>query len=848
MNNFHLLHTESLSRFYPGVRALDSVDFDLRAGEVHVLFGENGAGKSTLISLLAGANSPTAGSIHVRGVPMRFTNVHAARNEGVSSVFQEFSLIPTLTVAQNLCLGEEPMHFGMMDNAELQKQAQRVLEELGFEIHASALVSTLNRAQQQMVEIAKGLRGHVSVLILDEPTASLTERETERLFSLVARLKAQGVGIVYISHRMQEIDQIADRVTVLRDGKKVCTVNAAEVTHEQLISFMSGRTISKIYPHIESNPGEVVLELENIHAPGVINASLTVRRGEVVGLAGLVGCGKSRLLRAAFGLERIQSGRVVLNGKDHTSATPSQSLKAGYHYLSPDRKTEGLVWGFDSASNITLGGLDGRLSSMLGWLRLKDADTMAATAGNLVELDARNLRKPVYLLSGGNQQKVLFGKGLIRPMDLYVFDEPTVGVDVGTRTALYGIIKQLCEGGAAVVIISSDLPEVLHLSHRAYVMCRGEVMGELQGPQITESNLLRWFFGHHEEENLTTKDTEALPNASRSLPERALNIVRRLFIQLGVLPFMLILALLIFGTLSDQFLSGQNLTNLLRQSVYLILVSMGQMLVLVTGGFDLSVGTTMALTSVVSAMVMQSLGVGIPDMVGFVIVSGCLAGLVSGALIGLLNGVWVAWAGVSPFIVTLGVQSIGYGAALYLTGGVPVSGLPPAFSDFFGFGTVFGIPIPILITTLWVIAIYLLMNRFRTGTYLLAVGGNAKASALSGIDNRKVLLKAYVLCATLASISGLLLTARVETGEANLGGTIALESIAACVIAGVSLRGGIGRVPNVVMGAIFIGLVQNGMNLSNVGSYLQMVVLGGLLIIAVVADKFRQRMLLISSS
>lgn len=324
---------------------------------------------------------------------------------------------------------------------------------------------------------------------------------------------------------------------------------------------------------------------------------------------------------------------------------------------------------------------------------------------------------------------------------------------------------------------------------------------------------------------------------------QVMQATHRLFVQLGVLPFMLVLTVLVFATLSDQFLSAQNLMNLLRQSVYLILVSMGQMLALVTGGFDLSVGTVIALTSVVSALVMQALGDSLHDMPGLVIVLGCAAGLIAGLCVGLLNGLGIAWAGVSPFIVTMGVQSIGFGVALYLTGGVPVNGLPPAFSDLLGFGSVFGLPLPVLITALCALAMYLLMNRLPMGTYLLAVGGNDKAAALSGINTRKVLLMAYMLCAVLASIAGLLLTARVETGEANLGGTVALESIAACVIAGVSLRGGIGRVPNVVMGAIFIGLVQNGMNLTNVGSYLQMVVLGLLLIIAVVADQFRQRML-----
>ncbi len=323
---------------------------------------------------------------------------------------------------------------------------------------------------------------------------------------------------------------------------------------------------------------------------------------------------------------------------------------------------------------------------------------------------------------------------------------------------------------------------------------------------------------------------------------RVLALLRALFLRLGVLPFMLAIAIVVFGTLSDQFLTAQNLLNLLRQSVYLILVAMGQMLALVTGGFDLSVGTVMAITSVGGALAKQFLGAALPDAAWLAIALGCACGMLAGLAVGLVNGIGVAFIGVSPFIVTLGVQSIGFGLALYLTGGVPVSGLPAGFSELFGFGTLLGVPVPIWVTAVCVAAMGVLMGRMPTGTHLLAVGGNAKAAALSGIDTRRVLLVAYLLCAGLAAVSGLLLTARVETGEANLGGTVALESIAACVIAGVSLRGGMGRVPNVVMGAIFIGLVQNGMNLASVGSYLQMVVLGALLIVAVVADQLRHRM------
>jgi ribose transport system permease protein len=316
----------------------------------------------------------------------------------------------------------------------------------------------------------------------------------------------------------------------------------------------------------------------------------------------------------------------------------------------------------------------------------------------------------------------------------------------------------------------------------------------------------------------------------------------KVFLRVGVLPFLLVAAVLVFSMLSDQFLTAQNLTNLIRQSVYLILVSMGQMLALATGGFDLSVGTIVALTSVVSASVMSTMGAD-GGSAAWAVLLGCGAGLAAGSAVGLVNGLGIALGNVSPFIMTLGVQSIGLGIALALTGGVPVSGIPGAFGDLFGFGTLLGIPIPVVVTAVIVVAMYVLMTRTATGTHLLAVGGNAKAAALSGISTRRTLLLAYVLCSLLAAVSGLLLTARVNSGEANLGGTIALESIAACVIAGVSLRGGIARVESVVLGAIFIGLVQNGMNLTNVGSYMQMVVLGLLLILAVVADSLRHQLI-----
>ncbi len=318
-------------------------------------------------------------------------------------------------------------------------------------------------------------------------------------------------------------------------------------------------------------------------------------------------------------------------------------------------------------------------------------------------------------------------------------------------------------------------------------------------------------------------------------------VLKRLFVKLGILPFLLVIAIVVFALMSDNFLTPRNLMNVLRQSVYLTIVSMGQMLALLTGGFDLSVGTIVALSSVTGAMAMAAMHAAYPDMIMLSILIGCIAGIASGTMIGVINGTGVAFFNVSPFMMSLGMASVGFGVALYLTGGVPVYGMPQAFGDVFGFGTLLTIPTPVYVAALLIVLLHVFLYRTRYGRYLYAVGGNLKAASLSGISTRATLFFTYVLCAAFAGIAGMLLTARLDTGEANIGASMPLESIAACVIAGVSLRGGVGRLESVILGALFIGLVQNGMNLARIESYLQTVVLGALLILAVIADQIRLR-------
>ena len=494
------LELRGISKKYPGVLALDEVDFDLHAGEVHALFGENGAGKSTLISVICGAVQPTHGTMRLGAEAVEFDSVREAREQGISAVFQEFSLVPSMTVAQNILLGDEPSRFGFINRRAARQRALDVLSKIGFELIPDLRVGELGRSERQMVEIAKALRGELRILILDEPTASLTERETELLFTLVAKLKEEGVGIVYITHRVAELQRVADRVTVLRDGRRIATVSAREASVDQLVEMMTGRPVSEVYPTIQSQPGDPVLEIRGLSTvSGVRDASFTVRAGEVVGVAGLVGCGKSELLRAAYGLETVTAGQLLWCGQAVHHPTPAAMVREGFYYLPPDRREEGLVPALTSGENMALGKL--YLPQFDGLLASYDRGKQRAMARELaprIQLAEANLERPVALLSGGNQQKVLFGRGLIGATRLYVFDEPTVGVDVGTRTAIYLLIKELCEGGAAVVVVSSDLPEVLHLSHRAYVMRRGSIVAQLQGAEITEANVLAHFFEPHE--------------------------------------------------------------------------------------------------------------------------------------------------------------------------------------------------------------------------------------------------------------------------------------------------------------------------------------------------------------
>jgi ribose transport system ATP-binding protein len=491
-----LLEMKGISRRFPGVLALDGVDFDLRRGEIHALFGENGAGKSTLINIIAGTLPANSGDMRYQGEPLSDLTPHRARVIGISPVFQEFSLVPDLSVQDNLFLGREKSALGVLDRKTMRRRAREIIAELGFDLQADRKVGELSRAHQQMVEIAKALLTNVRLLILDEPTASLTEAETARLFELMARLKASGVGIIYVSHRLAEIRRLADRITVLRDGRKITTVRAESVSDRQLIELMTGRAVEALFPEIRGVPGAILFETDRLSlATGLVEeASIHVRAGEVVGIAGLVGCGKSELIRAAFGLEVITGGTIRHHGQEIHGLTPRAALRAGICYFPSDRVAEGLALSRPVRENVSMASLDCAAFAHGPVLRRAEERRRVQRIVEKLRLNPPRIEQGVVNLSGGNRQKVVLARGMTRDLSVFLFDEPTVGIDVGAKFEVYEFIKTLVEGGAAIVLVSSELPEVMNLSQRLYVMHRARIVAELRRDEISEQRVLSHFF------------------------------------------------------------------------------------------------------------------------------------------------------------------------------------------------------------------------------------------------------------------------------------------------------------------------------------------------------------------
>ncbi len=478
--NTQILKMTNISKSFPGVRALNNVHFDLNEGEIHALVGENGAGKSTLMKILTGIYARDQGDIFYMGSPIHLSNTREAQEKGICMIHQELNMMNHLTVAQNMFIGREKTHGPFLDDHALNKQTEAILQSLGIDINPGELLGNLTVGKQQMVEIGKAISYHSKILVLDEPTAALTDTEIDHLFAVMRDLKAKGVGMIYISHRMDEIERITDRVTVLRDGEYVGTLLTKDATHDQIVKMMVGRIIFD-QPKTQSNcppNAPYVLEVENLNAGRMVrDVSFNIKKGEILCFAGLMGAGRTEVARAVFGADPKTTGTIKVNGRPVIINQPRDAVNAGIGYLSEDRKQFGLALGLSVAENSVLANYNAYAGKL--FVHQADINQTAQLYVNKLNTRTPSIKQLVRNLSGGNQQKVVIAKWLIRNSEVLIFDEPTRGIDVGAKSEIYKLIHELADEGKAILVISSELPEVLRLADRIVVMCEGHVTGEL---------------------------------------------------------------------------------------------------------------------------------------------------------------------------------------------------------------------------------------------------------------------------------------------------------------------------------------------------------------------------------
>ena len=493
MSNEYVLEMKNISKTFPGVKALDNAYLNLKYGEVLALCGENGAGKSTLMKVLSGVYhaDPGSGEIIYQGKPVRYNSPIEAKNDGVVLIFQELSLVMELTVAENLYLGSLPKKGGRIDWKKMNADAQKVLDELECPAKPTDVISSLPIAQQQMVEIARGIALGAKILVLDEPTSSLTEKEKDSLFKIINKLKAQGVGMVYISHKMDEIFEISDRVLVMRDGKPTGEFVTKDITLDDIVNSMIGRSLDNYYYKCKWNPKEEVLKVENLSLKGYFkDISFTVHAGEVVGFYGLVGAGRTEIMETIFGIRKADSGKVYLEGKEQKIHNSVDAVKAKIGFVTENRKEQGLVLGQSCRENMALAKLP--MISKHGFVDIKETYNIYNFYHDKLSISSPSSETPVGNLSGGNQQKVVLGKWMTLGPKLLILDEPTRGIDVGSKSEIYKLIADMAENeDMAVIVISSEMPEVMGISNRILTISQGNLTGELVGDEITEDSLMR---------------------------------------------------------------------------------------------------------------------------------------------------------------------------------------------------------------------------------------------------------------------------------------------------------------------------------------------------------------------
>jgi len=824
-----LIDIQNVSKSFGGARALTDVSLQVLPGEVHALCGENGAGKSTLIKIITGAHQPDSGVIAINGTVVDRIDPSLSRARGIAAIYQQPALFPDLTVAENISLRlERGGPWRLLRWGERRRRARALLDRIGATIHVDEPVRHLTMPQQQLVEIASALAGDAKVLILDEPTASLSDREVENLFRVVRELRSQGVGMIYISHRMEELSEIADRVTVLRDGKHVATLPMQGLTRSELIRLMVGRELSAVFPKNEVPLGDIILETRNLSCrqSGVHDISLTLRGGEILGLAGLVGAGRTELARTLFGLTPADDGQILLRGRPVVIDHPARAVELGIGYVPEDRRRHGVILEMSVAANTTLAVL--RKIATGGWLKFAKEREIAYSFVQRLGIKTASLASPVGTLSGGNQQKVALARWLATDPSIIILDEPTQGVDVGAKSEIHRLMGELASRGMAILMISSELPEILGMSDRIAVMHDGGIVAQLDRAEATQEKILELALGH-----VTARHggrMSAIPHAGP--PSRTIGkgggffsrYLRETSVAAAYLSLLLLLAIFHSAFFYSQF----RITWV--SSAPILVAAIGMTLVILSRHIDISIGSQFSVCGIVAGTLAAS-GLPLPGVI--------VGTLVAGALLGAVNGVLVAGMGLPSIVVTLATMVVLRGALMWSTDGAAVR-FPPGF-QWFGVSRPVGQTI-ILLAALAVFAAFAWGLRWlAAGRMVYAVGSDQDAARLAGIHPKRVVFVVFVLMGTLTALAALFNAAQFVMVYPNVGEGLELQVIAAVVVGGTAISGGRGTLVGTLIGVALLGTIGPALQFFHMQSQWAKAIAGGIILLAVASDALARR-------
>ncbi len=819
-----LLQLQNITRRFGEATALDGVCFDLLPGEVHALVGENGAGKSTLINLIAGVIPPDAGTISLVGQPVVLANPVAARRRGIAVVHQEPDVFEPLSVAETMALAHGlPTGFGgWVRWNQVHSAANDAVATMGEPIDVHAPAGSLTVARRQMIQIAAAVTQRSRIVLLDEPTSSLSRVESEWLFNQIHRLKADGAGIVYISHRFEELNRLADRITILRDGRVVWTGAASAIDHAGIVRAMVGRD-SAVMPWRPSGGKDVPrLNVQNAcdRDGRFYDISLCLHAGEVVGIYGLVGAGRSEWAQSLFGICPLAAGQISMDRLPQQIRSPSDAVRAGLAYLPEDRLRQGIFSTLAIRQNLTIASLKQFVRGL--FISRRRERQASRSMFELLGVKSQSTEQPIRQLSGGNQQKVVFGRWRLSNPKVLILDEPTRGIDVGAKAEIHNLIRASASEGLAVILISSDLPEILAHSDRIVVFRRGRLAASFTHDTATAESVA----------------AAALPvvDEPAAIDRRARRFIdARLVSRIGLLAVIGLLALLLSITTDGRFATMGNLLGLLEKVAVIGILSLGAAAVIIAGGIDISVGSLMALAAGGAGLAMQAAH-GMRWATGLGVLVALMIGLAGGGLNALASLV----GRVHPVVVTLGTMSIFRGLLLNLTGGNVIGDLPADFRSL-AIGRLFGIQgaaFVLLATTAW---IWFWLTFMRSGRHLFAYGSNPRAARLCGIGQNRTWLSAFGVGGLCAGLSGLIELGQNGSMQSSMGAGYELKAITAAVIGGTAVTGGRGSAWGAVLGAILLALVQNGLVLWGVSPYRYDLVLGGLLGTAIVVELATRR-------